>query len=286
MIQLLFTTNLNPGFAGDFIFLFLQLYFIRMINFIKRIGFIAFLFYCTAVQSQAYVTSIAHSHNDYLNVKPFTRAYEAGFGSIEADIFPINDTLYVAHSKKEIQAKRTLKSLYLDPLYNDLTINSSRHVKLLIDIKENYALSLQLLEKELEPFKPYLYSSEDTSRPLLILVSGNRPPPAEYQKYPDYIFFDDDLKLHHTAAEWQRVGQVSLSFENFSSWKGKGRLNTKDKKLLKHLIDSVHLAGKPIRFWAAPDTKTSWKIQMKLGADLIGTDKINELAGFLRKQNK
>jgi alkaline phosphatase len=250
----------------------------------KVLSLVVFLFFGTLAQSQTYTTFNAHSHNDYLNDKPFTRAYEASFGSIEADIFPINDTLYVAHSKKEIQAKRTLKSLYLDPLYHDLIINSFRHVKLLIDIKENYGLSLQLLEKELEPFKPYLYSSEDTSRPLLILISGNRPPPAEYQKYPDYIFFDDDLKMHHDAAEWKRVGQVSLCFENFSSWKGKGRLNTKDRKSLKRLIDSVHLAGKPIRFWAAPDNKTSWKIQMKLGADLIGTDKINELAGFLRKQ--
>jgi alkaline phosphatase len=273
-------------FSAGFYFSIFTTHFTIMTNFIKGIGFIVFLFYCTAAQSQTYIASNAHSHNDYLNSKPFTRAYEAGFGSIEADIFPSNDTLYVAHSKKEIQAQRTLKSLYLDPLYHDLTINSSRRIKLLIDIKENYELSLKLLEKKLEPFKPYLYSSEDTSRPLLILVSGNRPPPVEYEKYPNYIFFDDDLKLHHTAAEWERVGQVSLCFENFSSWKGNGRLNTKDKKLLKHLIDSVHSAGKPIRFWAAPDNKTSWNIQMKLGADLIGTDKINELAGFLRKQNK
>lgn len=252
----------------------------------KGFSLVVFLFYGTLAQSQTYTTSNAHSHNDYLNDRPFTRAYEAGFGSIEADIFPINDTLYVAHSKKEIQAQRTLKSLYLDPLYKDLIINSSQHIKLLIDIKENYELSLKLLEKKLEPFKPYLYSSEDTSRPLLILVSGNRPPPVEYENYPNYIFFDDDLTLHHNAAEWERVGQVSLSFEKFSSWKGKGSLSTKDKKSLKHLIDSVHLAGKPIRFWAAPDTKTSWKIQMKLGADLIGTDKINELAGFLIKREK
>jgi alkaline phosphatase len=257
-----------------------------MTNFIKGIGFIIILCYCIVAQSQTYTISNAHSHNDYLNDRPFTRAYEAGFGSIEADIFPVNDTLYVAHSKKEIQAQRTLKSLYLDSLLHDLTTNSSRHVKLLIDIKENYDLSLQLLEKRLEPFKSFLYSNENTSRPLLILVSGNRPPPAEYKKYPGYIFFDDDLKLHHDAAEWERVGQVSLCFEDFSSWKGEGPLHPKDKRILKHLIDSVHLAGKPIRFWAAPDNTTSWKMQMKLGADLIGTDKLNELARFLRKEKK
>jgi alkaline phosphatase len=48
------------------------------------------------------------------------------------------------------------------------------------------------------------------------------------------------------------------------------------------MIDSVHSAGKPFRFWAAPDTKTSWKLQKKLNADLIGTDRIDALANFLR----
>jgi hypothetical protein len=131
-------------FSAGFYFSIFTTHFTIMTNFIKGIGFIVFLFYCTAAQSQTYIASNAHSHNDYLNSKPFTRAYEAGFGSIEADIFPSNDTLYVAHSKKEIQAQRTLKSLYLDPLYHDLTINSSRRIKLLIDIKENYELSLKL----------------------------------------------------------------------------------------------------------------------------------------------
>jgi alkaline phosphatase len=47
----------------------------------------------------------------------------------------------------------------------------------------------------------------------------------------------------------------------------------------------VHTAGKPLHFWAAPDTKSSWKWQKKLQVDLIGTDKINELGMFLRKEN-
>ena len=50
-----------------------------------------------------------------------------------------------------------------------------------------------------------------------------------------------------------------------------------------HVVDSVHNAGKPIRFWAAPDNEQSWNLQMHLGVDLIGTDKIKELAEELRK---
>ncbi len=68
-------------------------------------------------------------------------------------------------------------------------------------------------------------------------------------------------------------------------WNGKDSLGSKDEEAIHHIIDSVHTAGKPIRFWAAPDTEASWKWQMKLGADLIGTDKINELGNFLRRKS-
>jgi alkaline phosphatase len=79
---------------------------------------------------------------------------------------------------------------------------------------------------------------------------------------------------------------VSLPFIKFSQWKGEENINRRDKRTVRHTIDSVHSAGKPIRFWAAPDTELSWKLQMKLHADLIGTDKINELASFLQKKER
>ena len=236
-------------------------------------------------QPPKFTTANAHSHNDYLNDHPFQRAYKNGFGSIEVDIFPVNGILCVAHSKDEIQPQQTLKSLYLDPLLNELTNNNSRPIKLLVDIKEDYALSLDLLLREIEPLKQWL-STPNKSKSLTILISGKRPTPAEYKTYPDYIFFDDDLKFPHTILEWERVGQVSLQFTKFSTWKGKGSMERKEEKTLKQVIDSVHMAGKTIRFWAAPDTEASWILQMELGIDLIGTDKIDELAVFLRRKSK
>lgn len=233
-------------------------------------------------QEKSYTVANAHAHNDYEHMLPFYTAYRAGFGSIEADIFPVNGVLLVAHSKKEIKAQRTLKNLYLDPLLKELQSNAKRKVKLLIDIKENYKESLQLLMQELDPLKKYLVTSFDKNKPVTILISGERPAPDEYKNYPDYIFFDDDLKLFHSPGEWKRVGLVSLSFERYSSWKGEGAISDKDKNLLIHTIDSVHHAGKQIRFWAAPDNENSWATQMKLDVDFIGTDKIDKFAAFLK----
>jgi alkaline phosphatase len=77
---------------------------------------------------------------------------------------------------------------------------------------------------------------------------------------------------------------VSLSFERYSKWKGEGALPEKDRDTLNYVIDSVHHAGKKIRFWAAPDNENSWRLQMKLGVDFIGTDKIQALSEFLAKE--
>jgi alkaline phosphatase len=216
---------------------------------------------------------------------PFYRAYNAGFGSIEADVFPVNGVLVVAHSKSEIKPEQTLRTMYLLPILKELTANESRNLSLLVDIKEDYKTVLPLLIKEIEGYEKYISTPNYTTR-LTIIISGKRPPPNEYKNYPDFIFFDDDLKLKHTPDEWSRVGLVSLPFTKISEWKGENNINRKEKKQLRHTIDSVHSAGKPIRFWAAPDTEASWKLQMKMQADLIGTDKIEELANVLQTKLK
>jgi alkaline phosphatase len=237
-----------------------------------------------SAQHKQYTVADAHAHNDYMHPVPFYTAWNAGFGSIEADVFPVNGVLLVSHNKEALDPKRTLDSLYLNPLLNELQNHRHRKVNLLVDIKEDYKNSLAILLQELRPLKKYLVSDKNPQNPLAILISGERPPPAEYKNYPGYIFFDDDLKLFHSPAEWKRVGLVSLSFQRYSSWNGDGEIPDNDKQKLVHVIDSVHQGGKKIRFWAAPDNQNSWRRQMDLGVDLIGTDKIQELSSFLSKE--
>lgn len=251
----------------------------------KAIFALVFFFLCLSATTQwkNYTTANAHSHNDYLSSTPFYLAFKNGFGSIEADVFPIDGILYVAHEKKQIQSQQTLQNLYFLPLFNEFTAGRMRKLSLLIDIKENYKISLPLLINELKQLNQYL-SVPGKPNYLTIIISGSRPAPADYKNYPDYIFFDSDPKSRHMVNEWDRVALVSMSFSRISGWKGRDALKRKDRKALRNIIDSVHAAGKPIRFWGAPDTKTSWKWQMKLRADLIGTDKIDELANYLKNE--
>ncbi|MEO7393829.1 MAG: alkaline phosphatase [Chitinophagaceae bacterium] len=248
-------------------------------------AFVFLLLSITATaQLKTYSVKNAHSHNDYLNSTPFYLAFKTGFGSIEADVFPVNGILYVAHNKKDIQPKNTLKDLYINPLLKEFISNGPRKLSLLIDVKENYPVALSLLIKELEPLQQYFFTLEKPGD-LTIILTGSGPAPGDYKNYPDFIFFDDNLKQQHTEDQWRRIALVSLPFYKLSGWKAEAKFKHKDKKVVRHIIDSVHAAGKPIRFWAAPDNELSWKWQMRLRADLIGTDKINELSGFLRKEN-
>jgi alkaline phosphatase len=244
--------------------------------------FLFFFLGCSAarVQTTHYTVQNAHSHNDYVNPHPFVLAFEQGFGSIEADIFLRNNELLVAHNKKEIKSENTLRKLYLDPLAAALKANPSRKLNLLIDLKDNYKKVLPVLVEQLRELEP-LCSSGNKKGNLTILISGSRPSPAEYNNYPAFIFFDDDLALPHTPEEWKRVGLVSLNFTKYSKWEGKSELPAGDKAALIKVISETHSKGKPIRFWAAPDTEKAWKAQMDIHADYIGTDKIKELADFL-----
>ncbi len=119
----------------------------------------------THAQQKKYTVADAHAHNVYEHPVPFYTAWNAGFGSIEADVFPVHGVLLVSHSKNALQPQRTLDSLYLKPLLLEFQKNPNRKVGLLVDIKEDYKKSLQLLLQELKPLKKYLVSGDDKTKP-------------------------------------------------------------------------------------------------------------------------
>ena len=57
-----------------------------------------------------------HSHNDYWRPVPLYSAIHAGCTGAEADIWLIDDELFVGHTRYALTANRTLKNLYVDPL--------------------------------------------------------------------------------------------------------------------------------------------------------------------------
>ncbi len=234
----------------------------------------------------------AHSHNDYTRNNPFKQAYGLGFGSIEADLFLKDGELFVAHDPEDITKERTFTKLYLEPILDAYNHSADGYLfpnkgqlQLLIDPKTEGAPILEHLTKLLKPHRE-LFDSKNNPKAVKLVISGNRPKPADFHKYDEIFFFDGTLNEKYNQKELERIGLVSASFGSLSKWNGLGRLTDKDLQKVKSKVDSVHNLGKKIRFWAAPDTKTTWYEWQKIGIDFINTDKPFELSEFLVNEPK
>lgn len=249
------------------------------ISLILSIQFIA------AQSVKSYSTAQAHSHNDYERARPFEDAYEQQFGSVEADVFLVNDTLFVAHNLKDIRPNRTFSALYLHPIAQKVQQNGGHiytqdnvPLQLLIDLKTEGEQTLAALIKALEPHKDIFAPTGSVK----VVVSGNVPDPSLFEKYPNFIFFDGRPENVYTPAQMAHIGLISQAFQQYSKWNGEGPILEKDKKKIQKMISSVHDLGKKVRIWATPDNINSWKTMMALGVDYLNTDKVRELGDYLR----
>jgi alkaline phosphatase len=237
--------------------------------------------------AQEYKPFKLHSHNDYLRKVPFWEAFGAGCASIEADVILQDGELMVAHEKATIRKERTLKSLYLSPIQKakELGLVDEFNFHLLIDFKTEAYTTLDALIQDLREFESMLYSSSNPNG-LKIIVSGNRPKVEDYPKYPSWIFFDYQSKVMDDELPWDKIGMVSLNFRQFSVWNGKGRIVEQEKEKLVSFIQQVHGFGKPVRFWATPDSKSAWKSFYDLRIDYINTDMPYEANQYLSNLDK
>ncbi|WP_159473580.1 alkaline phosphatase [Dyadobacter sp. 3J3] len=249
----------------------------------------AFLFVNT-VDAQSpvkYTAAQAHSHNDYAQNIPFLRAYYQQFGSIEADIFLKNDSIFVAHDQKYITSKNTFNALYLKPILDQIEKNKGSiypdknlSLQLLIDLKTPGKETIAALIKELKPHTNIFYPKGTVK----IVLSGEVPSPEEFEQYPDYLFFDGRPDIQYTKGQLEKIGLISQDFTKYTHWNGKGILVKSDKNAIEAVIKKVHEKGKKVRFWATPDNVNAWKMLMNMGLDYLNTDKVEELGPYLRNR--
>src|SRR5215831_13042907 len=231
-----------------------------------------------------YTVSNAHSHNDYENAVPYWTAYNAGFGSIEADIFLKDGKLFVAHDLNELKSERPLEAWYLDPMlkcveknHHNIYADSTKQLQLLIDVKTEAVSTLNRLIEVLSQY-PLLKNNPT----IHFVISGNRPAPETFPSWPSFILFDGDLMKTYTEESQKKIGMLSDNFIKYAFWNGNDTIPAPGINKLKDVISKAHAIKKPVRFWASPDQPNAWKQLMNLGVDYINTDKINELADFLK----
>ncbi|WPO91452.1 alkaline phosphatase [Chryseobacterium sp. HR92] len=230
----------------------------------------------------------AHSHNDYMQEIPFWQAYYANFGSIEADVFLVKGNLWVAHTEKELSADRTLENLYLDNISKQIKLNkgniypdAGKKLQLLIDIKQDYKSSLAALVSTLKKYP------EITGNPgIKIVITGGRPQPADFQNYPDYLYFDGDLDKNYSADQLKRIGMFSADLPGLVKWNGKGIPRDEETAKIKTAVEKAHSQQKPVRFYGVPDFPNAWVNFMDMGVDYINTDHIPDLKKFMNTISK
>ncbi|KAJ6036648.1 RRNA biogenesis protein RRP5 [Penicillium herquei] len=161
-----------------------------------------------------------HSHNDYWRRVPLYSALQAGCIGVEADVWFFDNELYVGHTSASLTSRRTLRSLYIEPLLrileqqNPITrfqpstsnpphgvfdTNPDQTLVLLIDFKTDGESTWSAVEDELAPFRErgyltYFDGENLVPGPITVVGTGNTPfnLVTANSTYRD-IFFDAPL---------------------------------------------------------------------------------------------
>jgi alkaline phosphatase len=263
--------------------------------YLKKIALSSLLLFSAAAvcaQKTPYARILTHSHNDYVQKIPFWGAYTSKMNAIEADVFLSDGELFVAHEKEEIVPGKTLKSVYLEPLYQQFKRNGNqpyadedRSLTLVIDIKADYSQVIPALIAQLEGYKDMIDPAQQ-KKPVKIVLSGEQPPAAKYKDYPEYLSFDGRPGIAYTPEQLKRVAMISDDLKNYSDWNGKGNPPVRDTLKLQKVVQDAHKLNKPFRFWGTQDSYNTWLELENLGVDWIGSDHPELLSKFYKERPK
>ncbi len=230
----------------------------------------------------------AHAHNDYEHARPLFDALDAGFHSVEADIWLADNAIRVSHGGGTF--KGTLRDLYLDPLRDRVAASGSvlgdgEPFTLWLDLKDGSADLRQALRNLLEAY-PMLSRFEDErveGGPVTAVLTGDAaskaafvagPAPRRACRDANAYALDDpdaDTRWRYYAIPWSAV----------AAWNGHGALAEDERHRIGCIVADAHAKGRKVRFYGTPETEAYWAAALDLGVDFLNTDKLIELRAYL-----
>lgn len=233
----------------------------------------------------------AHAHNDYWHERPLFDALDHGFTSVEADVFLVNGSLLVGHDRDELRPDRTLESLYLAPLARRVRQSDKRvypngqRFFLLVDVKSEPQDALKHLRKVLLDYAE-MFTAVDGSKvqqgAVTVVVTGNRPRVEPAEATRRYFGLDGRMSDLDSHVPSHFMPMISDNWTSYFTWKGDGPMPAGERAKLQEIVKKAHAADRVVRFWATPENESVWRELRSAGVDLIGTDQLDRLAGFLR----
>ena len=232
----------------------------------------------------------AHAHNDYEHTRPLFDALDQGFGSVEADIYLVEDHLLVAHDRSQVKPERTLQALYLEPLRARVKANKGRvhpglaQFYLLIDIKTDAVKTYEVLRgvlKEYGELFTVFRADRTETNAVTAVISGNRPRELLAAEDPRLAALDGRLPDLEGPLNRHVIPWISESWSSQFKWRGAEEMPNDELDKLRKIVSTAHAQGRKVRFWGAPDDPQLWHVQLAVEVDLINTDKLAELRKFL-----
>jgi hypothetical protein len=228
----------------------------------------------TVVATRAAGSPLAHSHNDYEQPRPLQDALEQGFDSVEADIWLVEGKLLVAHQRTQVQAARTLQSLYLDPLRQRVNRGATVPQILLIDVKTAADDTWRALDETLARYP-------DLAGRVRFIVSGNRARELMAAQATPRAAIDGRIDDLDGSASAELIPLVSDNWAKYFTWRGEGEFPAAERAKLRDFVARAHAQQRLLRFWNTPDLPAVWRVLRECGVDVIGTDHLAELRHFL-----
>jgi hypothetical protein len=221
----------------------------------------------------------SHAHNDYENERPLFDALEARIYSVEADLYFSEGDAEVGHYLWDL--KGTLQELYLDPLQERVdekqSVYGDGHAFVLwLDFKSDAPELLAEVERLLNAYSMV----GDAVKVVLTGEASAKIPFVEdtaavVERDSNSIAPDDpdaDSLWTHYALNWQ----------SHLSWNGLLDPSETERAELFDLVEAAHEKGRKLRLWNAPDHEMAWQLQLEAGVDYINTDRVSDLASFLK----
>ena len=172
----------------------------------------------------------AHAHNDYEHNRPLYDALDHGFTSVESDVWLVDGELLVAHDKEDVNHDRTLESLYLELLLDEVKENGGsvypgyEHEFILwIDIKSQGVETYQAIHKELRKYQKMLtrYTTVGVKPgAVTVYISGNRPRDVMENQKVRYAAYDGRMSDFDTDVSNQFIPIISDNWTKHFTWMG------------------------------------------------------------------
>ncbi|UYM04699.1 glycerophosphodiester phosphodiesterase family protein [Solicola gregarius] len=237
----------------------------------------------------------AHAHNDYEHERPLSDALAEGFTSVEAGVWLVDGELLVAHERADLDPKRTLEALYLDPLEQRVRDNDGAvypgwedSMQLLVDLKSDGPKTYRLLHRQLREHRDLLtqFAPRVRDGAVEVVVSGNRPLDLMREQRRRWAGYDGRLGDLGSDLSPSLMPLVSDNWANHFSWTGEGPMPPAEQAKLRSLVRRAHSAGYRLRFWGTPDARgsartTMWSVLSDSGVDHLNTDDLVGLSRFL-----